>query len=138
MSDSLKAQQRIAEFITVRDTLKKMDEDHKAKCKPLRELQEMLSGWLMQFLDRLGEGKNSIATEAGTAYTSTRYTTSLADPDLFMKYVIDNELFDLLDRGANPTAVKEYVQTHKSLPPGCNLNAITTVGVRKGKGKTEE
>jgi hypothetical protein len=59
----------------------------------------------------------------------------LADPEAFMKYVIDNQAFDMLDRKANVTAVKEYVQETGALPPGVNLSSIKTIGVRRASGK---
>jgi hypothetical protein len=70
-------------------------------------------------------------TKGGTIYTSTRYTASLADPEAFMKFVIETRQFDLLDRKANSTAVKDYVGEHNVLPTGCNLTAMKTLGVRR-------
>ena len=123
---------RVQQYVQIRDLLKAMDAEHEAKRKPIVELQQILSGRIQQFMvdNKITKG---IRTEAGTAYVSTRYTASLADPEAFMKYVIENKDFDLIDRRANATAVKEYVGKHNSLPPGCNLNAIQTVGVRRGK-----
>jgi len=51
-----------------------------------------------------------------------------------MKFVVDNNKFELLDRRANATAVKDYVAANNVLPPGCNLSAICTVGVRRPPG----
>jgi hypothetical protein len=48
-----------------------------------------------------------------------------------MRYVIANQKFELLDRRANVTAVKEFVKENKEQPPGCNLSAVETVGVRR-------
>lgn len=121
--------QRIAQYIQVRAMIKEVEEKHEAELKPLRELQNLLSGWLQQHLEKTGS--DSVKTKAGTAYISTRYTASLADPDAFMKFVINEGMFELLDRRANATAVKDYVQEKGALPPGVNLNGIKTVGVRR-------
>jgi hypothetical protein len=123
-----KASTRIEQYLQVRNKLKVLDEEHEARRAPYVELQNMLSGWLEDFMKKTGS--ESIKTEHGTCYTKTRYTASLADPEAFMKFVVDNKLYDLLDRKANSPAVKEYVETNKALPPGCNLNAIKSVGVR--------
>ncbi len=48
-----------------------------------------------------------------------------------MDYVIENKNFDLLDRRANVTAVKAFVQDNKREPPGCNLNSYQKVNVRR-------
>lgn len=124
-----KVDQRVGQYIQVRDALKALEEEYEKKKQPLVEVQNLLNGWLMDFLDKAGA--DSIKTAAGTCYLSTRYTASLADPDAFMKHVIENNRFELLDRRANATAVKDYVKEHGQLPPGANLSAMKTLGVRR-------
>lgn len=126
---------RVEQYIQIRDALKRIDADHDAKRKPLVDLQQVLSGRIQVFLD---ENKlKNIKTKHGTAHTTTRYTASLADPDAFMRYVEENKAFHLMDRRANATAVKDYVKEHNVPPPGVNLNALTTVGVRRPGEKAE-
>lgn len=122
-------QQRTQEYIRVRDKLKEMDERHEKERAPLLEVQNLLSGWIMHFLEQ--SGVESVRTKHGTCSTSTRYTASLADPDAFMNFVKSKGLFDLLDRRASATAVRAYVEEHKNLPPGVNLSALRTVSVRR-------
>ena len=80
-------------------------------------------------------GADNIKTPHGTCYNSTRYTASLADPDAFMTFVRDNNYYDLIDRKANVTACRDHVKEKGALPPGVNLSAIKTVGVRRASGK---
>lgn len=122
-------EKRVEQYIQIRDALKLLEEEYDLKKQPLMEAQNLLNGWLMDFLDKAGA--DSVKTSKGTCYTSTRYTASLADPDAFMKHVIDNNQFELLDRRANSTAVKDYVREHGQLPPGANLSAMKTLGVRR-------
>lgn len=123
---------RVAQYIAVRDKLRALDARHEAEIKPLLEIQQILSGKLEEFLatNKLDNSK----TAHGTFYRSTRYTASLADPDIFMTFVKANSKFELLDRRANATAVHDYVKEHNQLPPGCNLNAIQSIGVRRKAG----
>lgn len=124
---------RIAQYIQVRDRIKEIEDETKAKLRPLRDVQEVLSGIIQGFMDT--HNLENLKTEHGTCYKSTRHTASLADPEAFMNYVIQNGKFDLLDRRANATAVKDFVAANKALPPGCNLTAIQSLGVRrKGSG----
>lgn len=123
----------IGTFVQIRDLLKEMEEQYQNRRKPLVDKQMAISALLQKFLE--DNKMDSLKTEAGTCYVSTRTTASLADPDAFMRYVIENKAFDLLDRRANATAVKDFVQEHNNLPPGCNLNTISTVGVRRGSDK---
>ena len=130
MSDDM--DKRVEQYITVRDMLKRIDEKYEAEKKPLLEIQEILSGKMQAFLD--AAGIENVKTNHGTFYRSTRYTASLADPDAFMNFVKQYDKFELLDRRANATAVRAYVEKSNQLPPGCNLNAIQTIGVRRKSG----
>lgn len=126
---------RITQYITVRDAIKRLDDAHNASRKNLLELQEKVGGKIRAFMD--ANNLENLKTEHGTCYTTTVYSASLADPDLFMKYVIENKQFDLLDRRANKTAVVAFVKEHKGLPPGVNLNSVQNLGVRR-KGSAEK
>lgn len=124
---------RVEQYIKVRDALKKMDEEHDERRKPLVELQNLLTGWMQTFMENAGA--DNIKTSHGTCYSSTRYTASLADPEAFMNYVKSTGNYDLLDRKANVTACRDFVAENNSPPPGVNLSAIKTVGVRRATGK---
>lgn len=127
---------RVSQYIAVRDRIKAVRERHEAELKPLLEVQELLGGWLDRFMET--SGASGIKTSEGTCYRSVRHTASLADPAAFMDFVIKNRMFELLDRRANATAVKDYVAMNGGqLPPGVNLSAIRTVGVRR-PGKKED
>lgn len=126
-------EKRVKQYIQVRDALKKMDEEHDLRRRPLVELQNVLTGWLQDFMEKAGA--ESVKTSEGTCYSSTRYTASLADPEAFMHFVLERQDFSLLDRKANVTAVRDYVETNGNLPPGVNLSSIKTVGVRRASGK---
>lgn len=129
-----KVEQRIAEYVKTRDTIKKLKDDFEKSIEGLVDLQNSLTGWLQNFMDK--NGVDSVKTNGGTAYTSTKYTASLADPDAFMHYVITTKQFDLLDRKANVTAVRDHTSANGSLPPGVNLSSIQTVNVRRPAGKS--
>lgn len=124
---------RVAQYIQVRDAISSLKEKHEAELKPLVETQNLLTGWLQEFMD--AAGAENVKTSHGTCYQSTRYTASLADPEAFMNFVKSTSNYDLLDRKANVTAVREYVDGNNALPPGVNLSAIKTVGVRRASGK---
>ena len=119
----------VQQFLWARDTKKRLEDEYEEKVKELKEIMEQIQGRLQTFLDT--HGLSNAKTKYGTVHHTTRYTASLADPKAFMDFVISTGKFELLDRKANATAVKDYVGEHSQLPPGCNLSAITSVGVRK-------
>lgn len=126
---------RIEQYVLIRDKLKELDDEFEKKRAPLVEVQNLISGYLQSVLDTIGP-EASIKTSMGTCFCTTRYTASLADPDIFMKHVISTGKFELLDRRANATAVKDYAHANAgALPPGVNLNAMRSLSVRRKSGK---
>jgi hypothetical protein len=127
--------ERVAQYVQLRDGIAVIKERHEAELKPLVDLQNMLSAWLQNFMENAKA--QSVKTSSGTAILSTRYSASLADADAFMKYVIENKAFDLIDRRANSTACRDFAEKNLQPPPGVNLSAIRTVGVRRPTAKPE-
>ncbi len=132
----MKIDKKVEEYILVRDTLRSLDVEIEELKKPWLEIKNKLEGEIMAFLEETGS--SSVRTPLGTCPTTTRYTASLVDAEVFMKYVVDNHKFYLLDRRANATAVKDYVKENNALPPGVNLNAICSVGVRRATATGED
>lgn len=128
---------RVGQYIEVRDKIKEIKERHEKELAPLLDVQNLLGGWLESFLTN--SGSTGVKTVHGTCYKSTRYTASLADPEAFMSYVIKNGKYELLDRRANATAVRDHAKENDgNLPPGVNLSAISSVGVRRPGKKSED
>lgn len=119
----------VKNYVAIRDRIKELNEAHDAAMKPYIEVQNALTAKLQEVLETADA--QSIKTSEGTVYASTRYSASLADPKAFMDYVIENKQFDLMDRKANATAVRDFVEVKGSPPPGVNLSAIRTIGVRR-------
>jgi hypothetical protein len=128
-------EKRIAQYIQVRDAIKRVDEKYEAEKKPLLDIQEQLSGRIRAFME-INNITDGLKSRAGTCYLSTRWTASVADAEAFMNFVKEGH-WDLIERRANAQAVKDYVNEHNQLPAGCNLNAIQTLGVRRPSGKKD-
>lgn len=119
----------IAAYVVLRDKVKLIDDEYKAKKKEVTDKMDLLEGRIQVVLESTG-GK-AIRTDAGTAYIKTTYTTPLVDTEAFMNFVVEQEAYELLDKRANSTAVQEYVKEHGNLPPGVNLKAFTKVNVNR-------
>lgn len=126
---TLTIEQRVEQYVTLRDMIKEKNDAHKAAMEPFNTALAGLNNLLMQHLQTLGV--ESAKTGAGTVYQKTRNTASIEDGDVFMKFVISSEAFELLDRKANTTAVQDYVATHGTLPPGVKFSSMVDVGVRR-------
>lgn len=130
---TLDIEQDVRDYVECRDILKLLEMAYDKKKAPLQQKMDEISGRIQLFMDN-NKIKKGLRTDAGTCYRSTRYTATVADAEAFMNFVKDGH-WDMIERRANSTAVKDYVHEHNELPPGCNLNAMQTLGVRRASGK---
>lgn len=124
--------QRLDEYVRIRERRRQLKKLYETEDAPFKETENLLLAWLLRYLTT--NGLENIKTPVGTAFLTTKATASLKDPDEFMKYVLANSRFDLLDRKANTTAVKQFLKENNALPPGVNLSPVMTVGVHKKVG----
>lgn len=121
---------RVAQFVLVRDEIDAMKERHKAELKPYEDVKNKLIGEMLAFLDSTGQ--KSAKTAEGIATVIVRHTAVCTDPDLFIEFVFEKNLRDLIDRRANAVACRDYAEEHDgSLPPGVKINSMRTVGVTR-------
>jgi hypothetical protein len=120
---------RIGQFVKLRDKINEIKKQQKEFLKPYNETLEQLNGVLLAHLNTVNG--NSVSTDAGTAYRSEKKSASLADPEAFRKFVIANQLFDLIDWKANVTAVEDYINEKELPPPGVNYSSTFVAGVRR-------
>ncbi len=120
---------RVDQYVRLRDLIKTKEDEHKAELKPYKEMLDKLNAVLLDHLNVInGE---SVRTDTGTVYRTEKKSASLADPDAFMRYVIGNEAWDLLDRKANVNAVADFIEENDLAPPGVNFSTTYVVGVRR-------
>jgi hypothetical protein len=120
---------RINQYVGLRDKIQAMDKAHKEKIAPYKEMLDTLGGVLLTHLSNIAA--DSVATPSGTVYKTVKNSASIADGAAFWQYVESSGEWDLVDKKANVTAVMEFIEQHKTPPPGVNLNSIMTVGVRR-------
>lgn len=120
---------RIAQYVALRDKIKALDDAHKKKMEPFREMLDQIGGLLLTHLQTVGG--DSIATPSGTVYKTVKNSATIKDGKAFFDFVTQNNEWDLLDKKANVTAVMEFIEQHKATPPGVNFSAVITVGVRR-------
>jgi hypothetical protein len=118
----------VADYIATRNYIKALKDKHKAELAEFELALEKLGGRLLLFLD--SHGQEMARTAAGTVSATVRDTASLSDPDIFIEFVAEHGLYELLDRRANATACKDFAKENGTLPPGVRINTLRGVSVR--------
>jgi len=120
---------RVEQYIALRDKIKELNDAHKEKMRPYNETLEQLNSALLMELDKING--DSVRTEAGTVYRTTKKSASIADASAFWAHIVVNNDWELLDKRANSVAVEEYIKSNGCPPPGVNFTQTHVVGVRR-------
>lgn len=126
----MKLSEAVSLYIQMRDKKAQMKADFEASIAPLNEKMDKLEAKLLDVFNKTG--MDSVKTEFGTAYATTRTTASVADREAFMEYVKANEEWALLEVRTSKTAVEQYrAANDNELPPGINLREERVVNIRR-------
>ena len=125
----MKLSEAVSIYIKMRDKKAQMKAEFDASIAPLNEKMEKLEAKLLDVFNKTG--MDSVKTEFGTAYTTTRVTASVADREIFMTHVKENDDWALLEVRASKTAVEQYRDTNNDLPPGISMREERVVNVRR-------
>ena len=125
----MKMDEIVKTYIKVREKKSQLKAGYDASKAKYDELQDKLEALL---LVKFGElGVDSVKTEQGTAYTSVRTTATVADWDILLNFVKENDAYEMLERRVSKTAVEQYKAANDDLPPGINYGSERVVNFRK-------
>lgn len=127
----------VADYRKVRDFIKAEEKRQAEELQEYKTALEKLGGRLLQFLDF--HGQEMARTAEGTVTSKVIPYASLQDPDLFMEFVAEHGLFELLDRRANSTACRDFAKENNGVyPPGVRMNMVRRVSVTRPNSEKEE
>lgn len=119
----------IALHIKTEEHIKELEKKHSEELKPYKDTLKKLAGIFTEQL--VSVKQDSAVTPEGTIHWEVKYTAPVQDKAEFMKFVIDNKEFDLLERRASSVAVRDWSIRNGKLPPGVKLNPSRTVVVNR-------
>ena len=126
----MKLSEAVSLYIQMRDKKAQMKAEFDAQVAPLQEKMDKLEAKLLEVFNKTG--MDSVKTEFGTAYATTRSSASVADRDTFMDYVKANEEWALLEVRVSKTAVDQFRSANDNeLPPGVNIREERVVNIRR-------
>lgn len=125
----MKLSELVALYIECREEKASLKAEYDAKVTPVDEKMAKIEAKLLEVMDQTG--MESVKTDAGTAYKSTRTTVSVADRDAFMEFIKDGDHWSMMEVRAAKTAVEQYKAANDELPPGLNWRAEVVVNIRR-------
>jgi len=88
-----------------------------------------LEAWLMAKLD--ADGLTSFKTEFGTAFLTTTDFANVEDWDAVLRFIREEDAFDMLEKRVSKTAVRGYIEANKEVPPGIKYGTKLDINIRK-------
>ena len=125
----MKLSDLVAKYIEMRDKKYELKHQYEFKAAQLDEVLGKIESKLLQVFD--SAGRDSVKTEFGTAYASTRSMASVADKETFMNFIKENEEWSLMEVRAAKLAIEQYKDANGDLPPGVNYREERVVNIRR-------
>lgn len=120
----------VAQYVKLRDFLKKETDAFDERLKPYNDAMKLFEAQLGQKM--LDDGVESFKTEHGTAYKTSTMSVRIADKDSFVRYVIGEQAWGLVDFRPLKEGVKEFMDENGATPPpGVDITFVTNVRVRR-------
>ena len=80
-------------------------------------------------------GIDNVKTEYGTPYVSNLFEAKADMPDEFLRYVVENRMWNLLDIKPNKSEVKRYLELNKVCPPGVDAHWVRKININTAGSK---
>lgn len=119
----------VANYVKLRDQKAALVAHQKEKVRRYDDVLDKIEGMLLQHMQ--DNSVESLRTESGTAFRSTRESATIADWDAFLAHVRATDAWEMLEHRCSKVAVSQYRETVDDLPPGVSWRAEVVVGVRR-------
>jgi hypothetical protein len=109
-----------------------------ATIKPFQDAMESINSAIKEELFKMADpaGKASFACDHGTAYLSHTLSVKVADRDKFLKHVVENDAWDMLDARAMKKPVEAWREATSDEVSadtiGLSIEPIVKCHIRKG------
>ena len=131
MTDQVRADELAAKYIKLREFHDVISRESKDKLGKIKSAMDELESEMMTFLNQ--SGQESSNTKSGTFFKRTSTSATVADRDVFLQFVWDNDAKNFLENRVNKTAVDEYIAEHDLLPPGVDVVRKVAISVNRPK-----
>ena len=120
----------VARYIELRDNKAKKKAEFDQQLARYDEAMGKIEAVLLKSLNE--SNMESVRTEAGTCFKQVQPRVGVADWDAVRGFIADNDMWHMLDKRVNKTAVLQYKQEHEgAIPPGLNYSEEIVINVRR-------
>ena len=126
----------IDHYVKLRDRKSALKAEYDKQVKEVELKMNKFEAYLLQQAD--AQGVTSFKTKNGTAFVTTVDMANVADWDAVLKFIKDNNAWDMLEKRVSKTAVRQYIEATKAIPSGVNWATRLDVNVRRASAGGDE
>tara|TARA_R110000868_G_scaffold21613_11_gene89463 strand:- start:2722 stop:3129 length:408 start_codon:yes stop_codon:yes gene_type:complete len=126
----------IDHYIKLRDSKSALKAEYDKQVKEVELKMNKFEAYLLQQAD--AQGVTSFKTKNGTAFVTTVDMANVADWDAVLKFIKDNDAWDMLEKRVSKTAVRQYIEATKAIPSGVNWATRLDINVRRAPAGGDE
>jgi hypothetical protein len=119
----------IKKYIELRDENAAITKEADAKVAANKEKMEKIGVWIQ--LKAEGDQLSKVSTKHGTVFWTEGARCNVSNSDAFFEFVKQHEAWEMIEKRASKTGVRDYVNTFKEIPPGVDYATIKQINVRK-------
>lgn len=119
----------VSKYIELRDVKSQLKAKFDAKVSKIDSVLDRIEAAILNEFTE--SGVESCRTKAGTAYKQTRTSAGVADWESVLVFIRENDLWHMLERRVNKSAVEQFKEAHEELPPGINWREEVVINVRR-------
>ena len=116
-------------YVKIRDLKASKTKQFKEEIAKFDEALDKLDARLLTYLSNANA--ESIRTDAGTFFKTTKTSATVADWDSLLGYILANDAYHMLEKRVAKQAVAEFKEEKNDLPPGVNWREVLSIGVRR-------
>jgi hypothetical protein len=122
-------EKRVAQFVQVRELIRKMEAKHEEELAQLKMLRDSLKVLLLNYLNMTKQ--EAARTSSGTAHIINKVSATVEDGAAFRQFCIDGN-WALADLRANGPRVDEWrAENEGQEVPGVKFTKFRDIGIRK-------
>ena len=119
----------IKKYMRLRSQKDAVEAEIKERVDTIKADMAKLEAWLKAKLD--ADGLTSFKTEYGTAFLTTTDFANVDDWDAVLRFIREEEAYDMLEKRVSKTAVRGYIEANKEVPPGIKYGTKLDINIRK-------
>lgn len=135
MTTNVTVDQVIEKYMQLRNQKEAAEAAVEAQVATIKAKMQKLEAWIQQQAE--AQGVTSFKTPHGTAFLSTVDFANVADWDAVLAFIKEHGAFDMLERRVSKSAVRAYIDEHKTVPAGVNYGTRVSINIRKPTARAD-